>query len=278
MGISSLLKKSFGLEAAGVLGYDFLSRLVTKIDYANETLSFYHPDSFEYSGEGKVIEAPLEATEPIVPMTVDDRYSGKWRLDTGSGGLDFHFPFAKENNLLDLSGIDRMGHGAGGEIMEKISRYNKAELGGFVVQWPLISVPLQEGEGGFAHKGLAGNIGNSLLRNFVLFLDYKKQQVILEKGKDFGKKFPEDKSGLEIGLTEKGDWEVIFVSPGTPAYKGGFDKGDIVKSINGIKIDYFEGIVSIRKLLREEAGTEYTLKILRDGKTEELTLKLEELY
>lgn len=142
----------------------------------------------------------------------------------------------------------------------------------------MISILLQEGKGGFAHKGLAGNIGNSLLRNFVLFLDYKKQQVILEKGKDFGKKFPEDKSGLKIWLTEKGNCEVIFVSPGTSAYKGGFDKGDIIKSINSIKVDYFEGIVSICKLLREEAGTEYVLKILREGKTKELTLKLEELY
>ena len=86
--ISSFFKKSFGLEAVGVLGYDFLSCLVTKIDYANETLSFYHPDSFEYNGEGKVIEAPLETTDHIVPMTADDSYSGKWSLDTGS--FDFY--------------------------------------------------------------------------------------------------------------------------------------------------------------------------------------------
>ena len=49
--------RHFGFEVVGILGYDFLSRFMTRIDYANETLSFYEPDEFEYRGNGVVLEA-----------------------------------------------------------------------------------------------------------------------------------------------------------------------------------------------------------------------------
>ncbi len=276
--ISSLSQKITGLDVIGVLGYDFLSRLVTKIDYANETISFYHPDSFEYSGSGQIIKAPLEDRFFIVPMNIDNKYSGKWTLDLGAGGLTFHFPFAERNNLLDLEGVDRIRFGAGGEIKSRISKFHTSELGDFVVQDPLVSIPRQKGKGAFAHMERTGNIGNSLLRHFVLFLDYKKQQIIIEQGKHFGRSFPTDKSGLQLLVTEDADFEVFFVSPNTPATKTGFQKGDIVQSINGIGVGYFGGIISIRDLLREKAGTRYTFEVLRNGTTKELILELEELY
>jgi hypothetical protein len=265
--ISSVIKKTLGFEIAGLLGYDFLSRLITKIDYANETISFYDPDGFRYSGNGKVIEAPLSNSNAfLVPMTIDGKYSGKWSLDLGAGGLTFLFPFAEENNLLGLPGIDRIGFGAGGGHKSRHSKFHTAELSGFVLKEPLISIPSQKGKGAFGKRGPIGNLGNSLMRHFVLLLDYKNQRIILEKGKDFGRKFPGDKSGLELLLTEDGNIEVFFVSPSTPAEKAGFQKGDIVQSINGIRINYFKGIVAIRKLLREKAGTEYTFNVSRDGK------------
>lgn len=276
--VSSLFQKTIGLDVVGVLGYDFLSRVVTKIDYANESISFYHPDSFEYSGSGQVVEAPLEDNIFVLPMTIDNKYSGKWTLDLGAGGIAFHFPFAERNDLLDLPGVDRIGFGAGGEIRSRISKFHTAELVGFVVQDPLISIPRRKGKGAFAHTERTGNLGNSVLRHFILFLDYDRQQVILERGEDFGQDFPIDKSGLQLLLTEDMDFEVFFVCPNTPAEKAGFQKGDIVQSINDIGANYFDGIVAIRKLLREEAGTRYTFEVIRNGKIQELTLELEELY
>jgi len=44
----------------GALGYDFLSRFVTRIDYARQTVSFYRPEKFRYQGPGMVIDAPLK--------------------------------------------------------------------------------------------------------------------------------------------------------------------------------------------------------------------------
>lgn len=270
--------RHFSLEVVGILGYDFLSRFVTKIDYANEKLSFYHPDAFKYSGVGVVLEAPLRNNTFSVPVTVNGTYSGIWSLDLGAGGVSFHYPFAEENGLLKLKGIEGLGFGAGGESRNRTVEFTAIEWAGFTIQKPLIQMPLQMGEGAFRRRELVGNLGNSLFRHFVLYLDYERQQVIVEKGDDFEHAFPQDKSGMQIVLTEDNTIEIAFIAPDTPASNAGLKRGDIIESINGIEANYFGGLLSIRDLFRKEAGTKYKLSVLRDSETKDVTLKLQDLY
>ena len=276
--IKWLFDKNSDLEVVGILGYDFLSRLTTKIDYAKELLSFYHPDKFNYTGNGKVVDAPIANNMPTVPLTIDGKYSGMWKLDLGATGLSFHYPYAEKNGLLNLPGIKRIAFGAGGEHTSRSSKFQTAEIAGFTVKEPIISIPEEEGEGVFATKEYVGNIGNSLLRHFILFLDYKNQQIILEKGDDFNKEFPADKSGLQFIYKEDKQIEVLYAADGTPAKKAGFMKGDIVQKINEIDVKYFADINEIRKLFREESGKKYTFDIIRDGKRKRLKFKLKELF
>ena len=100
----------------------------------------------------------------------------------------------------------------------------------------------------------------------------------MEKGDDYEKEFPLEKSGLQLIYTEDKQIEVLYVSDGTPAKKAGFMMGDIVQAINEIDVTYFAGIIEIRKLFREESGTKYTFDILRDDKRKRLMLKLKELF
>ncbi len=276
--MTPLFRKVLGMEVVGILGYDFLSRFITKIDYAHELISFYDPDKFVYNGNGKVVDAPLVDNMFVVPMTVDEKYSGKWLIDLGANGLSFHYPFAEKYSLLDRSGIDITEFGAGGAFTSRMTKFRIATLAGFATENPIISIPRQKGEGAFAKIEQIGNIGNDLLRHFVLYLDYKNQRVILEQGEDFGKQFPRDKSGLQLLYGERGNIEVFSAPHNTPAEKAGFKQGDIIQSMNGIDVDYFDGIVAIRTLLKEQAGTKYTFKVLRNGKTKEITLTLHDLF
>ncbi|KPJ73901.1 hypothetical protein AMJ52_02740 [candidate division TA06 bacterium DG_78] len=277
--VHPLLKRLLDIDVFGILGYDFLSRFTTKIDYAHNTISFYHPDRFDYTGTGVLMDAPLDHNTFVVPMAVDGTYSGKWLLDLGATGLTFHYPFAEDHNLLTLPGIDHIGFGAGGAFPSRISQFDSIEIAGFTIMNPLISIPREKGEGAFASKEKIGNIGNTLLRHFVLYLDYKKQQIILEKGDDFSTQFPRDKCGLQMVRTEDGaGYEVLFVADNTPAEKAGFKKGDIIKAINGISVLHFDGLVAIRNLFREEVGTQYRIGILRSGEPIELTTELQELW
>ncbi len=270
-----LFKKVLGLDVVGILGYDFLSRFVTKIDYANQTISFYDPEKFEYTGKGEIFDSPLQGNMLGLQITVDGKYSGKWNLDIGAPDLDFHFPYAEAHGLLDKDGFDVMAGDAAGFTTTRISKYKTVEVGGFVIKDPWIGTPREEGTGAFSAETVIGNIGNLFLRNFVLYLDYYDQRVILERGEDFGAGFPRPKSGLQFHYNDDNDVEVVFVSPNTPADEAGFQKGDIIKAVNGIDVQYFDGLIALRNLLKAKEGTTYMVEISRGGKilVKQLTLK-----
>ncbi len=271
--LKSLFQMWVGMDVAGILGYDFLSRVITKVDYANELISFYHPDSFQYTGDGVILEAPISQSKMFhLPLLVDGEYGGKWNLDLGAGGMSFHYPFAKNNNILDRKGITGLGHGAGGSIQQMKDRFKSIEFAGFIIDNPIVSWPLEKGEGAFSGRDLTGNLGNTVLRHFIIYLDYKNERIIVEKGDGFSKKFPEDHSGMQLAnLPDKG-LSINWVSKGTPATKAGFEIDDLIISINGKSCDTLGGIIGIKKMLREAPGTTYTF-IVKRGE-EELNLKL----
>ncbi len=273
-----LLKKATGLEVVGILGYDFLSRFVTKIDYAKRQISFYIPDRFEYKGDGRIFDSPIQYNMLSLPATVDEDYSGTWRVDIGADGLDFHFPFAQRHGLLDRKGVEFLAGDAAGFSPLRVSRYREIKIGDFVVKDPHIGIALAKGTGSFAEETTVGNIGNAVLRHFVLYLDYADQRIILERGDDYGKVFPTTKSGLQVMYNADNEIEVLFVSPGTPAKDAGFEKDDIVRSINGIAVEYLDGIIALRRLMRAEAGTKYAVEVLRGGRVKRLNLVLRELF
>ncbi len=277
--MEELFHKYLGVDVAGILGFDFLSRLVVRIDYANELLTFYHPDSFTYNGDGVIIEAPLSQGNMFhIPITVDGEYSGKWNLDLGAGGLSFHYPFAQQHGLLDRPGITRIGHGAGGAIEDHVSRFESIELAGFTIENPIISMPRHDRGGAFSSAELVGNLGNSLMRNFVIILDYADERVIVEKGEEFGQDFPRDRSGLQVMVNDSGLYEVYFVAEGTPADKSGIRPGDVLTRINGIDTKLLAGLPSLVEVFKEPAGTEYALELFRDGQRNQVNLRLAELY
>lgn len=277
-GLSKIIKE-MGLETevTGVLGYDFLSRFVTKLDIANRKVSFYMPDKFKYEGPGKVIDAPVQGNVFYLPMTIDAKYSGKWLLDLGASATMINYPFAEQNELHKLKGIDIISEGAGGNFTVKVVKFKTVELSGFLVNENLAAISFGK-EGNVGRKERAGTIGNQIFRHLIIYLDYNKQQVILEKGKDFDKIFPVNKSGLMLKLSDSGDITVFYVPANTPAFEAGFKKGDIVTAINNANIKSFGGLLPVVDLLKEKAGTEYKFTILRDGQTKQINLKLKDLF
>jgi hypothetical protein len=277
--LSWLFYETVGLDVSGLLGYDFLSRFVTRIDYANEVISVYDPDHFEYSGDGVVLDAPIgQGNTFVVPVTVDGQYTGNWTLDLGASGMSFHHGFAQENGLSGRKGVDRRTYGAGGPGTTKAVMFDDVEFAGFDVLHEVISIPYGRGEGAFSNTDIAGNIGNRLLRHFVLYLDYKNQQLIVEKGDDFDKDFPRNTTGLQIGLKSKDRIEVVFVATGTPAEEAGLQVGDQIKSIDGVPTGELGGMVEIRKMLRADPGKKYAFEVFRAGEFKKIDLVTRDLF
>lgn len=277
--LRSMFDRWIGMQVDGILGYDFLSRLVTKVDYAHEELSFYLPDSFHYAGDGVAVPAPLSQSNlPELPITVDGVHGGMWSLDLGAGGMSYHYQYAKDNGLLDRPGVEAVGRGAGGSHPEKRILTDSIAMAGYTVKNIESTVPVEQGAGAFGYTELTGNIGNTFLRHFVLYLDYKHEQVIVEKGADFGRDFPRDNSGLQLEHASKDSLQVIFVAPNTPAADAGLQTGDIITSIDGTDVATLGGIIGASKLLRGQPGTTLAIDIARRGETKKVSLTLRDLF
>jgi S1-C subfamily serine protease len=86
------------------------------------------------------------------------------------------------------------------------------------------------------------------------------------------------KNNLDVksgALIARGDTrEDLAVMPGSPADKAGLRENDIIVSMNGSVIDDRNSLSTI--LQRYAPGDKITLKILRQGKEQEISLTLEE--
>jgi hypothetical protein len=273
-----LAEKLHEPECYGILGYDFLSRFVVKIDYSAKRLSLYDPKTFIYKGKGQIIDAPLKNGTFTLPMSVDGIYSGRWSVDIGSFNTSFHFPFAKTHNLFQKKGVYRISRGMGGEYLEKTIQFDHFKIGNHIIKKPLITIPDAKGTGATSSAELIGNIGNSSLRFFTLYMDYENQQLIFEKGSDFNKTFPKDNSGMLIGKTDQGKPIIVFISPGSPGEKAGFMEGDVIEKINKINLNGNSRLILIKELLRQRKGTKLLFEISRNQQRKNILLTLDNMY
>jgi outer membrane lipoprotein-sorting protein len=274
--MSELIRR-LGPDVAGILGFDFLSRFVTKVDFADELLSFYDPETFEYAGNGHVVDMHVRNGVFTTEATLDGRYPGIWLFDLGAGSTQLDGRFALREGFAGRMGVLREGHGAGNEYQLKSIKADSIQFAGFTIYRPEINFPYGGTDTAFA-ADQTGILGNSLFRHFVLYCDYSGERLILEKGERFNKDWPEDNSGLQIAWSRDHKVEVWYVSPGTPAEKAGFRQGDLLRSVNGIDVNLLDGIVAIREMLKGSPGTTFEFVSDRAGKDMNLRLKLARLY
>jgi hypothetical protein len=170
--------------------------------------------------------------------------------------------------------------GAGGAHVSRERRFESLEIGGMAVRNQVVGVPLAELEGAFGGAEAQGNIGNSLLRHFVVYFDYANQRVILEKGDDFQRVFPEAKSGLQTFYNADHLLEVMFILPPAPRLISKRARGrDIVVAIDGVAVEFMDGMMGFAiSCARNTSVPCNTVTIERDGARMDLQLTLADLY
>jgi hypothetical protein len=274
----SELVRRLGIDIAGILGFDFLSRFVTRVDYAGGLVSFYDPEAFAYTGDGRSLDLHLKESVFETHAVLDGVHSGTWLFDLGAGMTHLDGCYARREGYTSRDGVLRMGHGAGNEYQLKAIKADSIEFAGFTLYRPDLSFAYGGTDTVFTADKI-GILGNTLFRNFVVYVDYASERVILEKGEKFNQPWPEDNSGLNIGWTVDRDGvEVLYVSPGTPAEEAGFEKGDILISIAGRAVEPLNGVIATRELLTAEPGTTYETVVNRGGTAKNLSLTLATLY
>lgn len=166
----------------GVLGYDFLSRFPVLIDYRRFELTVFNPDQFDPPVGGSTIPFRLTMKVPTVTAEVCG-VKGDFILDLGNAiGLILHDGFVRghqpELQLANVRDYSKSMLGVGGAIAMRV-----ATAGSFILgehRFDSASVFLPESAAGLSSSSrIDGNIGNPILEQFRVLLDYGHSRVIL---------------------------------------------------------------------------------------------------
>jgi len=271
--VAGLVRTFDETEIGGILGYDFLSRFVTRIDYEKERISFFEPDSFAPGASEKPIEAPLAHNIFSLPVVID-RATGDFLLDTGANSSLVAGTFAEESGLVaGRRMLDTAIRGAGGDERAALCRFDSLVIGGVTIAKPVVAITSST-QGISAIESVDGIIGNDILERFTVTLDYKRQRVFLEENGRVNESFFKDRSGLKLARTENRSILVVAVTPDSPADEAGFKPGDILLTVEGTRASSFESVRKIMSLFEASAGTTYTIDVSRAHQTIRKTLTL----
>lgn len=213
----------------GMLGREFLEKLVTEVDYEHGTLKFFDPETFIYAGRGARVPVTLQDNGAIsIPAQIFD-VDANIQVDSGNGTSLVLFPrFVRKHGLNSkLEAIT--GYGYGGLTRAMVTRAPLLKIGAFDIRNPVVQLSMNTH--GIAEGSVDGNIGGSLLREFTCIYDLSHRLLYLEPNTWYGKPELTDNSGLVLDSRGKSA-RVLFVYPGSPAAEAGIVAGDELKDSN----------------------------------------------
>ncbi|MFQ5499561.1 MAG: aspartyl protease family protein [Candidatus Zixiibacteriota bacterium] len=167
---------------AGLLGYDFLSRFPIRIDYDNELLTVFDPNTFSAPPGGMAIDFSLTMQVPTVLASIEG-IVGDFIVDLGNPyGLLIHKEYytsaGLDSLLLDIGPLEQSAGGIGGGYQSRKATANNVYIGSY--RLGSLSALLTESTAGVAASTeLAGNIGNAVLQRFGALFDYRGSRLIL---------------------------------------------------------------------------------------------------
>lgn len=268
--LSETFLSSTGHRIDLILGYDFLSRFVTEIDYGAGTIALFSPDSFDAASHpGVVLPAEKSMSLLSVEAMLEDSIAVRLLLDTGAGGnihLTSAFFEAHPAFLAGRPVFRTTATGVGGEEEMTGFRMSSITLGGYTVPAGLCS-----SFGGMdVFDAYDGILGTGVLCRFVVGLDYAGSRVFLEPSSLYGTGLPENLTGL--GLEISGDRLVVgAVIPGSAGEAAGILEGDTLAAVDGVRTGPAD-LSRITAGMPREPGDRTVLTVLRGGIPLDLTL------
>jgi gag-polyprotein putative aspartyl protease/PDZ domain len=257
-----------------IVGYEMLRRFAVRIDYVNQSITFYDGPRFHYSGPGTAVPLEIQSNSNglLVEASIGEA-SGRFILDTGNEfGFSLTTAFTQKNDLVHALGAHFLaynGRGFGGPSPEAyLVRVNTLRLGNVSAPGVIAHLTTDPSD----KSELAGNIGQSILKKFTEVFDCLRGQVFFEKTKDSDR--PEIFNGAGLIFDSFGHGlQVMTVLPGGPGAQAGLQTGDVITAVDG-KAPGDE--VNSPPFL-QPPGTELHLTVQRGSETHEVSLTLKEI-
>jgi predicted aspartyl protease len=168
---------------AGIIGFDFFKDRFFQIDYTAQKLRFYSSAPFKKSDPQTEQRAILELSFhgrrriPVIDIVVNDKQINAG-IDTGSDSVLILFPDTTrllnlEAQVSKLKPVVSFGYGG-------LTLTRKGEVRKFAME----KISLEKVATEFAVQAWdkeAAQIGNGMLKNFLVTFDYKNRLVVFEK-------------------------------------------------------------------------------------------------
>ncbi|MDB5013851.1 MAG: peptide-binding protein [Daejeonella sp.] len=279
---AALLKKDIfelssfvGMPIHGLVGFDFFDSFTVRINYISNTITFYKPEAAYIPRKGQRIPITIEERKPYIISNITlsngEKISAKLILDTGAGhpiSLETQdgipFPLPQQHIPANL------GVGLTGQIRGYIGRISSIKLGKYQLNNVISAFPNYDDVAAkVTSLSRNGNIGNTILRRFIVVFDYHRQCIYLKPAYQLKEPFEHDMSGMEItsGGPEFNRIFITRVEKDSPAAKLGLQTDDEIVSINFKAVSEMS-IEEIDKLFRSKNERSFILSIVPNGSKE----------
>jgi len=229
-----------GHTTDAIIGSELFNKYVVEVDYPERVLRFYDPDNYVEPKEGCKLPLILD-TYPMVHAQLIDSdekpIDAVLAMDTGSSYVyitklfgDAHPSLPLGNKTIDaaprkmLSGVTRFRAG----------RVRAINLGGCIVEKPIVAFSQDVGGIGAGKRQFYGTIGMNVLQHFTTVFDYQHHLVALKKNGN-GNEVPQyDMTGIHVLATGSSfhDFTVDYVLTNSPAARKDIRIGDRIESAN----------------------------------------------
>ncbi len=274
-----------GLDIHGIIGADLLRRFVVEIDYRKQKIIFYDPSKFKLPrGKYEALDVEFHRNKPYIftqtELPRDTTARLKYLMDTGASVALMMYTVT--DTLLQLPEQfirSNIGMGLGGAIEGFVGRTPAVDIGDTKLREVITNyqdfLPTMDSSYFNKRNGL---VGNQILSRYKVIVDYIRGDVYIEPTRKVKKRFRYDRSGMSLIASgpQLEDITVFAITPGTPAAEVDLQKGDIIKTMNGVPAAFLSLQGAINRLKRKP-GKKIRLRILRDGEVHKVKFQLQDL-
>jgi hypothetical protein len=221
-------------QIVGAVGYELMSRLMIKADYARHQLSLFDPERFTDRISGERLELLQDERQLVAHLRVG-KAAGDFVLDTGAigkNGILVAGWFTRQNHLLRRFGRHYRGVFSGGADGNappaSLERIRAVCLG-------VACVPGVVGEfsDDATKSQYAGRVGLELLSRFTLTIDWQHRAIYLDKAPQWDEPVVYDQTGLLANPSGQGtELTVVGIYPHSPASRARIKAGDRILLID----------------------------------------------